>query len=102
RTIGTSLIVIGDKLMKPGDIRTFKKGNGNAVVLAVGLWAERHTKSGPIQIHITGTKNFHTTVSSSAASERYHRTLFRDLRKLLLKQNCWPFGEDGSETERKS
>jgi hypothetical protein len=48
-------------MMKPGDIRTFKKGSGNAAVLAVGVWAARQTKNGPIHIHITGTEKFHTT-----------------------------------------
>jgi hypothetical protein len=85
--------------MKPGSIRTFQKGNGKAVVLAVGLWAERPSKSGSIHIHITGTEKFHTTVTSEPESQRYHRTLFRDLRRLLIEQNCWPFGDEGSETE---
>jgi hypothetical protein len=52
----------GDEI-KPGAVRTFQKGNGKAVVLAVGLWAERPSKSGPIQIHVTGTEKFHTTVT---------------------------------------
>ena len=85
--------------MNPGDIRLFKKGMGNAVVLAVGVWAQRERKDGPIQIHITGTSNFHTTVTNSEKSERFHRTLFRDLRRLLVENNCWAYGEDGSETE---
>jgi len=85
--------------MKPGVVRTFQKGTGNAVVLAVGLWAARQSKSGPIHIHITGTARFHTTVTNDPDSERYHRTLFRDLRKLLIDQNAWPFGDEGAETE---
>ena len=87
--------------MKPGDTRTFKKGAGRAVVLAIGVWPQRKPKDGPIQIHITGTKKFHTTVTNNSSSERYHRTLFRDLRKLLLQNNCWPYGGAGAETERK-
>lgn len=85
--------------MKPGAVRTFRKGNGKAVVLAVGLWAARPSKNGPIHIHITGTEKFHTTVTSNFDSERYHRTLFRDLRRLLIEQRCWPFGDEGAETE---
>jgi hypothetical protein len=54
--------------MKPGDVRKFKHGEGNAVVLAVGLWATRE----------------------------------RDLRKVLLENKCWPFGEEGVETEVRS
>jgi hypothetical protein len=31
--------------VKPGDIRTFKKGQGNAVVVAVGVWVKRQGKA---------------------------------------------------------
>jgi glycine/D-amino acid oxidase-like deaminating enzyme len=89
---------MGASEMKPGDVRLFKKGNGNAVVLAAGLWAEKRGKQ--LHIHITGTKTFHTTVTNDPDSERYHRTLFRDLRRLLLKNDCWPFGDEGAETEQ--
>jgi glycine/D-amino acid oxidase-like deaminating enzyme len=85
--------------MRPGDIRTFKRGDGNAVVLATGVWAERRGKQ--IHIHITGTPTFHTTITSDPNSERYHRTLFRNLRKLLVDNHCWPFGDEGAETEHK-
>lgn len=27
-----------DHEMKPGDVRSFKKGEGSAVVLAIGIW----------------------------------------------------------------
>jgi hypothetical protein len=84
--------------MKPGDVRTFRKGNGEAVVLAIGVWARREGKN-RIRIDITGTKNFHTTVTNDSQSERYHRTLFRDLRKVLAANGSWPFGDEGSETE---
>jgi hypothetical protein len=83
--------------MKPGDVRLFRKGDGNAVVLAVGLWA---TKRGhQTHIDVTGPKNFHTTVTNDPDSERYHRTLFRDLRRVLVANECWPFGDEGAETE---
>ena len=82
--------------MKPGDIRTFRQGEGEAVVVAIGVWPERQGKT--IHIHITGIQG-HTTVTNSRDSERYHRTLFRDLRRVLIANNCWPFGEDGAETE---
>jgi hypothetical protein len=87
--------------MSPGDVRTFKKGKGNAVALAVGVWAAKE-KGGWIRIDITGTKKFHTTVTNNPKSERYHRTLFRDLRRTLVAQGCWQFGSDGSETESKN
>jgi hypothetical protein len=88
--------------MKPGEVRTFRKGAGNAVVLVVGVWAERAGKNAPIQFHITGTLKFHTTVTNNSESERYHRTLFRNLRKVLLDNNCWPYGDEGGETESRS
>lgn len=85
--------------MKPGDVRTFQKGGGEAVVLAIGLWARREGKN-RIRIDITGTKKFHTTVTNDTESKRYHRTLFRDLRRVLVANSCWAFGDEGSETER--
>ncbi len=86
--------------MKPGDMRTFKHGEGNAVVLGVGLWATRQGQQ--IHIHITGTSKFHTTVTNNPDSERYHRTLFRNLRQVLIDNSCWPFGEEGGETAQAS
>ncbi len=83
--------------LRPGDVRTFKRGRGNAVVLGVGIWAKRRGKQ--LHINITGTKDFHTTVTNDASSERYHRTLFRDLRRVLIANQCWPFGDEGAETE---
>ncbi len=87
--------------MNPGDIRTFKRGEGNAVVLAIGVWAER-SEAGTIHIHMTGTSDFHTTVTNSLDSERYHRTLFRNLRRVLMDDKCWPYGKEGEETENRS
>lgn len=37
-----------------------------------------------------------------AESERYHRTLFRDLRHLLVENSCWPYRDEGTETETPS
>jgi len=85
--------------MKPGDVRIFR--TGHAVVLATGVWAKRERRKW-IRIDITGTKKFHTTVTNDPASERYHRTLFRDLRRVLLANGCWPFGDEGSETEERA
>ena len=82
-----------------GDVRTFKKGKGNALVLGIGVWAQRDSDGGTIHIHITGTQTFHTTVTNADKSERYHRTRFRNLRNLLLENDCWPYGDDGAETD---
>lgn len=81
--------------MRPGDVRVFRKGQ--ALVLATGIWAKRQGKKW-IRFDITGTGK-HTTVTNNPESERFHRTLFRDLRQVLLKDNCWPFGTEGVETE---
>lgn len=85
--------------MKPGDVRTFQKGSGEAVVLAIGIWAARQGRD-HLRIDITGTKNLHTTVTNNPDSDRYHRTLFRDLRRVLISQKCWQFGDEGAETEK--
>lgn len=77
--------------MNPGHTRTFKKGTGKAVVLAVGLWAERKTPKGSIHIHIAGTGKGHTTVTDSPNSVRHHRTLYRNLRQVLVDHGCWPY-----------
>ena len=81
--------------MRPGDVQTFKHGEGNAVVVGLGLWAKREGKW--IHIHLTGPDESHTTVTNNPKSVRYHRTLFRNLRQTLLRQGCWPFGEEGAE-----
>jgi hypothetical protein len=82
--------------LKPGQVRTFRN---NAVVLAIGLWAKREGKY--LRIDITGTGK-HTTVSDNPNSARYHRTLFRDLRRVLVRNQRWPFGSEGSEVEESS
>jgi hypothetical protein len=83
--------------MSPGDVRVFKRGDGNAVVVGLGLWAKKDGSW--IHIHMTGPDNSHTTVTNNPESVRFHRTLFRDLRNTLVRQNCWPFGEEGAEVK---
>jgi hypothetical protein len=80
--------------MKPGDVRRFNK---SAVALAIGVWAKRDGKH--LRIDITGTGK-HTTITNNPNSDRYHRTLFRDLRKVLVANDRWPFGAEGVETEQ--
>jgi hypothetical protein len=80
--------------MRPGDVRVFRKGE--ALVLATGIWAKREGKKW-IRIDITGTGK-HTTVTNNPESERFHRTLFRDLRRVLVENSCWPFGIEGAES----
>ena len=80
--------------MKPSDARTFEKGNSNAVVLAVGVWAARDGMLLPIDM--TGD-SAHTTVTNRPGSARDHRILFRDLRKMLMANGCWEFCDGGAE-----
>jgi len=85
--------------MKRGDVRLFEGGKV-ALVAAFGIWAERTGKY--IHIHMTGDgENFvHTTVTNNPKSrKRYHKTLFRDLRRLLIAHDRWAFGAEGAETE---
>jgi hypothetical protein len=86
--------------MSPGDVRTFKQGSGKAVVVGLGLWAKRQGKW--IHIHMTGPDHSQTTVTNNPDSERYHRTLFRNLRRTLMSENCWEFGEEGGEVEQEN
>ena len=79
--------------MEPGDVRVFEKGNKKALVVSFGLWAERTGEQ--IHIHLSGHGG-HTTVTNDTKSKRYHKTLFRNLRRILLKEDRWPFGDDGS------
>jgi hypothetical protein len=80
--------------MKPGDVRVFN--GGKALAVAIGIWAKRDRKY--LRIDITGFGG-HTTISNNPKSVRYHRTLFRNMRRILIDNGVWKFGEDGSETE---
>lgn len=84
--------------MEPGDVRAFE--GEKAIVAAFGVWAKRQGQW--IHIHMTGdNKNFHhiTVVNNPGSRLRYNRVLFRDLRRLLIAYDKWPFGDDGAETE---
>lgn len=86
---------------RPGDTRVFEKGENKALAVVIGVWAEKSKPDSPVHIHITGTSRFHTSVTNQDSSERYHRTLFRNLRRLLINYDRWPFGDEGAETETK-
>lgn len=85
--------------MKVGDVRLFERGRKVALVAAFGIWADRMGKY--IRIDMTGDgQNFkHVVVTNNPESVMYHRTLFRDLRRLLIAYGKWPFGDEGAETE---
>jgi hypothetical protein len=73
--------------MTPGDSRTFKRKRQQAMVLAIGVWAELH--EGHARIHVAGNDNFHVIVVDQPDSKRYHPALFRHLRQVLLDNGCW-------------
>jgi hypothetical protein len=64
----------------------------------VRLWAKRNGNHIHIRIAVSGTI---TTITNNPHSERYHRTLFRNLRRVLVSNDRWPFGSEGSETEQR-
>lgn len=77
--------------MRPGDVRPFR--GRKAIVASFGIWAAKD-RSGYIHIHMTGdNKNFrHITVCNNQRSKlRYNKVLFRDLRKLLIAYDKWPY-----------
>ncbi len=80
--------------MRPGDIRAFKSGRKVAMVMAVGLWAERRNPKAPIHIHLTGTPTFNQTTVTNKPGKRCHENLFAKLRLVLKEQGRWPFGEE--------
>jgi hypothetical protein len=81
--------------MNPCD-QTFRTGDGNAVVLAVGLWAA----SDGIHLRIDTTGDgAQTTVTNGPSSVRNHRILFQDLRKMLMANGCWECGDEGAEAQ---
>jgi hypothetical protein len=83
--------------MKTGDVRLFE-GKKRALAVSIGLWAEKPGRQ--IHIHISGHGG-NTWVTNDPKSERYHKTLFRNLRQILLQNERWPFGDEGDETEAK-
>lgn len=77
-------------MIRAGDVRIPKKGK--TVIVAFGVWAKK--KRNDIEIHITCDKRNlkHLTISNNPKSgRRYHRVLFRDLKKLLSTNKRWPF-----------
>jgi len=84
------------EMLRPGAVHVYKPGR--SIVLGVGLWAKKN-KAGQIHIHLTGGERFHVTVTNDVNSGRYHRVLFRNLRRRLIDHRAWPYGKEGAETE---
>ncbi len=86
--------------MQPGDSRPANENK--TVTLAVTAWVEKHEPY--LEIHIIGDGELfnHTTVNNNPVSPRYHRTIFRNLRRLLIASGKWPYGNEGIETEEEN
>ena len=54
-------------MMSPGDVRVFQRGRRIALVMGMGVWAKR--RGDWIDIHVTGTEKFHTTVTNQPDSK---------------------------------
>ena len=88
---------IAGKLTNPGD---FTPVDGeNALTLALGVRVTRN--EGIIIILLTGDGEIFppVTVNNNPGSARYHRTLFRNLRRVLIQAGKWPYGSEGGKTE---
>lgn len=83
--------------MQPGETKAID--SDSAVAITLGVWVEKHGTV--IEIHLTGDGELfsHTTVNNNQASPRYHRAIFRNLRRLLIANGKWPYGNEGAETE---
>lgn len=85
--------------LQPGDVRTFQPTRGSITVAGLTLWTE---PQGPwVLIHMSEEGCPLSTVTNNPESDRYNRALFRDLRRSLLQQDLWPYGEQGAETEER-
>jgi hypothetical protein len=80
--------------MKPGGITSISAAQG----CGARRWSMCQAPGKYLRIDITGTGK-HTTITNNPSSERYHRTLFRDLRAKLVENGCWSFGQEGAEID---
>lgn len=68
--------------MRPDNQGTFEKGDGDAVVLTVGLWA--------------AGDGVHLRIDTAGDGTSGKRVLFRDLKRLLMADGCWVPGDEGA------
>jgi hypothetical protein len=66
-----------------------------SIAVPVKLWARK--KGDWIRIRIVAPGQPPVWVTNDPGSVRFHRTLFRNLKKTLIARDAWPF-EDGRET----
>lgn len=82
--------------MNPSDQKTFWTGDGNAVVLEVGLWAA--CDGVRVRVDMTGDGT-PTTITNRPGAVGKHRILFRDVRRMLLVNGCWISGDEGADVQ---
>jgi len=83
-------------VMNPGEQKTFRTGDGNAVVLAVGVWTARDGI--PLRID-SADDGAHMTITNRPGAVGEHRILFRGLRRMLMINGCWISGDEGAEAD---
>lgn len=94
-TVLESSILPGLELIMRSEDQTFAKGDGNAVVSAVGLWAARDG----IHLRIDTTdEGAQPTATDGRGAARDHRILLRDLRQVLMADGCWA-GDEGATAQ---
>ena len=70
------------------------------VVVTVSVWTpKKATETIQIRVACAGGKGTITTVADSGA-KRCHPHLFRQLRKLLVDNGCWPHGSESAVKAR--
>jgi len=72
---------------------------GKTITAAFGVWAGKKGRWIYILMAGDGTNFTQVAITNNPKSTMYHKTLFRDLRRLLNAYGKWPFGEEGAETE---
>lgn len=86
---------------KPGMTRVpVGKKHAKTVYACFGVFASKN-EAGRIHIRVTAGDFGISTVTNHRESERYHRTLFRNLRRILIAEGSWPYGTEGEETEKR-
>jgi hypothetical protein len=65
------------------------------IAVPMKLWAGKRGEH--IRIRLVAPGQPPVTVSNDPQSVRFHRTLFRNLRKTLIANGAWPYGDEGSQ-----
>ncbi len=73
--------------MKSGQVKPYR---GDSLLVTVGIWAKQD-KGGSIHIHLASRPHFHSTITNKLGRKRYHPSLFKALKSLLVNNGRWQF-----------